>query len=101
MWELNFRGTRFQCFVPGELRHNLSGEKMLETSKIEPGGNTRNKGKTRVTLGMVKQCHFLLVPEARRLYKSSENICDFEGKVRTPPGNIELEVENLPNQTKL
>lgn len=74
--------------------------KMLETSK-ELGGNTRNKGKTRVTLGMVKQCHFLLVPEARRLYKSSENKCVFEGKVRTPPGNIELEVENLSNQTKL
>ena len=74
---------------------------MLEASKIEPGGNTRNKGKRRVTLGMVKQCHLVLVPEARRHYESSENKRDLEGKVHTPLGNTELEVENLSNQTKL
>ena len=101
VWKLSFRGTRFQCFIPRELSHNLSGKKMLEASKIEPGGNTRNKGKRRVTLGMVKQCHLVLVPEARRRYESSENKCDLEGKVRTPLGNTELEVENLSNQTKL
>lgn len=99
--ELSFRGTWFQCFVPGELSHSLSGEKMLEASKIEPDGNTWNKGERSVTLGMVKQWHFVLVPQARRRYRSSENKCGLEGKVRAPLGNTELEVENLSNQTKL
>lgn len=33
---------------------------MLEASRIKQGRNTWNKGERRATLGMVKQCHFVL-----------------------------------------
>lgn len=61
---------------------------MLEASKTKQSRNIWNKGEGRVTLGMVKQCHFVLDWVVGRLRGiSSENKCDLEGKVHRPFGN--------------